>query len=106
METGLSVLKLTSGMARHAGHAQAATARNIAQADIPGTEPLRVKSFAESMDAMARGEAPGSFIEQAPLSLETEMLTLAKAKGQQDAAVAVWKTALDMMRLAVTGPQR
>lgn len=106
MDTALSVLKLTSGMARHAADMQVATARNIAQIDVPGTKPLRVRSFNDSLEQIGRGEAPEQYEEQKPLSLETEVLTLAQARGRHDAAVAIWNTTLDMMRLAVGGPQR
>ena len=106
MDTALSVLKLSSGMARHAAASQMATARNIAQVDVPGTKALRVKSFAESFDRLDQGDAVEEYTENKAVSLENEMLTLAEARGRQDAAVAIWKSALDMMRIAVGGPQR
>ena len=106
MDTALSVLKLSSGMARHAAASQMATARNIAQADVPGTKALRVKGFAESFDELERGDEIQQYTENKAVSLEAEMLTLAEARGRQDAAIAMWKSTLNMMRLAVGGPQR
>ncbi|GGY43870.1 hypothetical protein [Parvularcula lutaonensis] len=104
MDHGVSILKLTSAMARHAAHAHAVTADNIARADIPGARAKAAADFQASL----RGAGSPEFRardEGGLVSIEREMLAMGEARGRHDAALAVWKSTLSMMRIAIGGPQ-
>ena len=105
MDHGLSILKLASAMARHAGHAHAATASNIARADVPQATASKAASFRESLRALEKGQSPTIDETDQAISIEKEMLTMAEAAGEHSAAMAVWRSTLNMLRLAITGPQ-
>ncbi|MEM6912653.1 MAG: hypothetical protein AAF511_01605 [Pseudomonadota bacterium] len=105
MDHGLSILKLASAMARHAGHSHAATASNIARADVPEATVSKAMSFRESLRALQKGSEPDVEDTGQPISIESEMLSMAEASGRHGAATAVWKSTLNMLRLAVSGPQ-
>lgn len=105
MDNGVSILKIAGAMARHAGHLHQVTASNIARADIPGARQARIESFELSLAELERGGEPRSSMSEAPLELERELLTMAEARGRHDAALAVWKSTLTMMRLAAGAPQ-
>ncbi|MEO1657079.1 MAG: hypothetical protein AAFR65_05110 [Pseudomonadota bacterium] len=105
MDHGLSILKLASAMARHAGHVHAATASNIARADVPEATARKAASFRQSLRALEQGKTPQDEDTGQAISIEREMLSMAEASGQHGAATAVWKSTLNMLRLAITGPQ-
>ncbi|MEO1042584.1 MAG: hypothetical protein AAFX52_09850 [Pseudomonadota bacterium] len=105
MDHGLSILKLASAMARHAGHSHAATASNIARADVPEATASKALSFRQSLRALEKEAEPGLEDTGQSISIEKEMLSMAEASGRHGAATAVWKSTLNMLRLAVTGPQ-
>lgn len=105
MEGPVSTLKLASAMARYAGHANEITAGNIARGDMPGAVGNRIPSFAETIRRFDRSLDPKIESTGQAINLETEMLDLAGAKGTHESAVAVWKSTLKMMRLAIGAPQ-
>ncbi|MEM6748306.1 MAG: hypothetical protein AAF608_12900 [Pseudomonadota bacterium] len=105
MDHGLSILKLASAMTRHAGHAHAATASNIARADVPDATATRAVRFRDSLRELEQEQAPELEDTDQAISIEREMLSMAEASGQHSAATAVWRSTLNMLRLAITGPQ-
>jgi flagellar basal body rod protein FlgB len=103
MEAPISTLKLASAMARHAAHSHSAVTSNLARADIPGAERVQMQSFEEMVrsgqptpTARATGEA---------ISVEREMLDLAEAGSGHDAALTLWKSTLNRLRMAVAAPR-
>lgn len=105
MDHGLSILKLASAMTRHATHAHAATASNIARADVPEATASKVASFRQSLRSLEQDKAPELEDTGQAINIEREMLSMAEASGQHGAATAVWKSTLNMLRLAISGPQ-
>jgi flagellar basal body rod protein FlgB len=103
MEAPVSTLKLTSALARHAAHAHAAVTSNLARADLPGAERLAVQSFEDMV--RRGGEAPRSFTLPEAISTETEMLSLARAGADHQASLTLWKSTLNMLRVAAAGPR-
>ena len=105
MDQGVSALKIASVLARHASHAHAVTSNNIAKADVPGATAARVASFEKSLKRLDQGNDPFTLDTGQLISVEREMLSMAEAGGRHSAALSIWKSTLNMMRLAVTPPQ-
>lgn len=105
MEHAVSVLKISSAMARHAADAHRVTARNIAHADIPGASRMQVELFQRGLKRLEDGDALRAETIREPIDIEAEMLAMAKAGGRHEAAVRIWRSTLDMMRLAASGPR-
>lgn len=105
MDNGVSVLRLAGALTRHAASEHSVTARNIARADIPSATRQSVVAFRESLAALGEGKQAPVASTASPISLESEMLVMAEARGRHEAATAIWRSALNMMRLATTGPQ-
>lgn len=105
MEPSVSILKLTSAMARHASHVHQVTAQNLSRADIPDATRHQVRSFEASLRALSRFEGPKVIDSQTAIDVEEEMLSAAQAKGRHEAAMAFWQSGLKMMRLAIGAPQ-
>lgn len=125
----LEIFRMAQGLAVHSAARQATIAENIANADTPGYRARDLQSFSESYqlrgDAAMRvtraGHLPASVSPQAPfdtliaerpgatapngnsVSLEQEMMQAAMTKGQHDRALAVYKSALTVIRTAVNG---
>lgn len=95
-----SLLGLTSAMARHAGHVHQVTAGNVARADVPGARATEAARFS---DVLRGDAAPRQTRER--VSLDREMVQMARNAGRHDAAVTVWSRALDMVRLAGSSPR-
>lgn len=124
MFENLSVFQTASAMARHAGQSQAMISQNVANADTPGYVGKQMPPFASlysptdtagSQRATREGHLHGSTNNQqmAPtdirggdnpnqnsVSLETELLKAAEAKTHHDRALAIYKSALDVLRIA------
>lgn len=125
MFENLDVFKLSAAMARHAGHRQAVIAQNVANADTPGYVARDIPSFKSTyagpeantgqratrtghMHGMVPGQ-PAPIVktpnEGSPngnqVTLEVEILNAVEAKRQHDRAIAIYKSALNVMRSAI-----
>jgi flagellar basal-body rod protein FlgB len=103
MEAPISTLKLASAMARHAAHAHSAVSSNLARADLPKAERISVQSFEEMV--RGGGDTPALRPSGEAISVEREMLSLAEAGSGHDAALTLWKSTLNMLRMAVAAPR-
>lgn len=113
----ISMLALTSSMARHAATRHALISQNIANADTPGYKARDVADFAQVMKAQMQtgglesGLNPMAIIERsAPgasspngnsVSLEDELMRGAKAQQDHQMAVSIYRTTLGLMKTAV-----
>ncbi|MCX7565789.1 FlgB family protein [Sulfitobacter sp. F26169L] len=112
-------------MARHAGQSQALISQNVANADTPGYVGKEMPAFAELyapnemagiQRATRQGHLHGSVSVQSmtptdmrngdnpngnTVSLETEMMKAAEVKSHHDRALAIYKSALDVLRVSV-----
>jgi flagellar basal-body rod protein FlgB len=124
MFENLSVFKTASAMAGHAAQSQALISQNVANADTPGYVGKQMPPFASlysasdaagSQRATRAGHLNGSAVggEMSPvdmrggdnpndntISLENEMLKAAQANSHHDRALAIYKSALDVLRVA------
>lgn len=125
MFENLDVFRMSAAMAKHAGQRQAVIAQNIANADTPGfvaRDLPEFKTFYAAPDDAGHqratrtghlhGIAPG---QSAPIismpadgspngnqvSLETEILNSVDAKRQHDRAMAIYKSALGVLRSTI-----
>lgn len=122
----LSVFKMAAGMARHASARHHVVAENVANADTPEFRARDVKPFSEYVNEpfMARATRAGHVGFQ-PLaragnnpeilqnsetstsgngntvSLESEMIKAAEAKGQHAMAMSIYRKAHDFLRLGL-----
>lgn len=114
----VSLLELSSSMARHAATRHSLVSQNIANADTPGYKAQDVADFADVMKAQALsggdlgGESainPLSIIERPSVgspngntvSLEDELMRGAKAQQDHEMAVSIYRSTLTMMKTAV-----
>ena len=127
----VSAFRVSTAMALHAGQTQAVVAQNVANADTPGYVARDLPAFssvysmgesrARHMESNLRASRSGHLhgvMDTAPLgspfevksisspngnqvSLETEMLKSVGAKRQHDRALAIYKSALNVMRSAL-----
>lgn len=126
MFENLDVFQTAAAMARHAGQSQALISQNVANADTPGYVGREMPPFAmlyastgavDGQRATRAGQLHGSMTarEIAPvemrssenlngntISLEAEMLKAADAKSHHDRALAIYKSALDVLRTVVS----
>lgn len=124
MFENLTVFQTASAMAQHAGQQQALVSQNVANADTPGYVGKQLPPFAALFSApesagMQRstraGHLHGSISvpqlnatemrggdnpNENTISLEAELLKAAEAKTHHDRALAIYKSALDVLRLA------
>lgn len=105
MAQEISLLKLSSAMARHATRAHGATADNLARADVPGAKRRELVAFQDALKASNGTGDLAPELTREPIKLDAEMLSMAEARGQHEAALSVWKSTLGMLRLAIRGPQ-
>ena len=122
----LPLFKMAAGMARHASARHHVVAENVANADTPEFRARDVKPFSEYVNEpfMARATRAGHVGFQ-PLaragnnpevlqssetstsgngntvSLESEMIKAAEAKGQHDMAMSIYRKAHDFLRLGL-----
>lgn len=122
----LDMFRMSSAMAVHAGQRQAIISQNVANSDTPGFVPRDIAGFhtlyqsnsdATSQRATRTGHLNGSAgdmksaetfavrDEASPngnaVSLETEMLKSVDAKRQHDRALAIYKSALGVLRTTI-----
>lgn len=124
MFENLTIFKTASAMAGHAAQSQALISQNVANADTPGYVGKQMQPFAAlytpqdaagSQRATRATHMHGNTGDQqiAPvemrggdnpndntISLESELLKAANAKSHHDRALAIYKSALDMLRVA------
>ncbi len=122
MFSTLDVFNTAMAMARHAGHQQALSARNIANADTPGYRASYVPDFADhlptspsAMRATRPTHLHGPFTQivetertdvvEDPngntVSLEREMVDAVNAKRQHDRAMAIYRNGLSVLRASL-----
>lgn len=119
----ITAFRMSAAMAKHAGQTQAVVAQNIANADTPDyiarDMPAFKSIYAPAEDASVQrasraghlhgivdGVTAAQPFEQKSqasangnqVSLETEMLKSVGAKRQHDRAIAIYKTALSVLR--------
>ena len=130
MFANLEVFKMSHAMAVHAGHEQAVTAQNVANADTPDYKARSVVPFSDSYRNTAEeagqlsqkstrmshlhGSSEQALpepildrsVEGAPngntVSLENEMLKSLNAKRQHDRALAIYKSSMTILRAALS----
>lgn len=119
----LEVFQMAGAMAKHAAARQALIAENIAQADTPGYKARDIASFSDTyrssneslpMRATRSGHLADSALPQYRItetagaggqspngnsvSLETEMMKSAVVRQEHDMALAIYKSALGVLR--------
>ena len=121
----LNLFKVAGAMAEHAGSRQAVVARNVANADTPGYQAMRMPSFQEvyakdsvggmrttrdghlggGVDARLSTAALVSGSEPAPngnsVSLEDEMLSAVAVGREHNRALAIYRHGLTVLRATV-----
>ena len=123
MFESLEIFKMSSAMASHAGRRQALVAENMANVDTPGYKAKRLPSFSEiaadpsqtfmlraSRGAHMHGVGPQTAQASVTLekdypspdgntvSVETEMLESVSVKREHDRAIAIYKSAMTILR--------
>lgn len=125
MFQNLSIFRMSHAMAVHASNRQTVVSRNIANADTPGYVARDLPSFQAQFDKSSistpmRHTRSGHFTigtstsgaarsrqatQQAPngnsVSLEEEMLKAVDIKREHDRALAIYKSALGVMRTSL-----
>ena len=126
MFENLDIFRMSNSMAKHAGHKQAVVAQNVANADTPGYVARDLLPFSDVYEPGSHGQmqratraghlnggtanaaytsAELADTQSAPngnrVSLETEMLKSVDAKRQHDRALAIYKSALGLLRGAL-----
>lgn len=126
MFNDLTVFRTASAMAAHAGRRQAVIARNIANADTPGYKSRDLPDFQQLAQAGpdgfqlratradhlngARGAAlePTAFERAVPpdpngntVVLEEELMMAADVRRQHDRALAIYRSAMDILRTSI-----
>lgn len=124
MFDNLEIMRMASGLAKHAGARQDIVARNIANADTPDYRARDIVSFEELFESgmsqgmratraghLTAGEAPdGMRLFEVPgqsspngntVSLEAEMMRSAEVRHQHDMATSIYKTSLDILRTSI-----
>lgn len=120
MFENLEIFRMAHSMSVHAGKRQALIAQNIANADTPGYKPKDIKPFSDVLNgtnalSSARSldlkstvyslEAFERVSNNSPngnaVSLEEEMVNAIDARRQHDRALAIYKSALTIMRTSL-----
>ena len=126
MFQSLEVFRLAHGMAVHAGQRQALISQNVANADTPGYVARDIPSFQETVThdpARAQkatrsrhlnGSNPNTplvspfedrqfaSLDGNTVSVEKEMLRAVETKRQHDRSLAIYRSALDVLRQTVS----
>lgn len=120
----LQIFQMAHAMGQHAGARQSVLARNMANADTPGYQARDIAPFAQTYQNgggfAPRATRPGHMGERAggyavevrdaadsetdpngnSVSLEQEMLKAVDVKRQHDRSLAIYKSALTVLRSA------
>jgi flagellar basal-body rod protein FlgB len=126
MFENLTVFQTSAAMARHAGQSQALISLNVANADTPGYVGKELAAFetlyapldavdtqratrvghlngsVEGYELAATEMREGGSPNGNTVSLEVELLKSAEAKSDHDRALAIYKSALDVLRTAAS----
>jgi len=122
----LEIFQMSAKMAEHAGRRQALSAQNMANVDTPGYRAKRLASFADSVEMTAprtamiatrpehmHGALPNQLSTQAftvrenaapdgnSVTVEREMLESVNAKREHDRAIAIYRSALNILHMSV-----
>lgn len=129
MFSNLTVFQTARAMAMHAGARQALIAQNVANSDTPGYRARDLppfsaavsyrENFARTMRSSRQGhnfaDAPMRLGQLRPItqkdadpndngvSLEDEMVRAAEAKREHDRALAIYRSALTVLRSSIRG---
>ncbi|WP_299372684.1 FlgB family protein [uncultured Tateyamaria sp.] len=124
MFQNLTVFETAHAMAVHAGQRQAVISQNVANADTPGFVGRDLPSFqdiyapkdgtgtlqratrpghlhgvtADGVDGMMREDRSFAAPDGNTVSIETEMMRATEAKRQHDRSLAIYKSALSILR--------
>lgn len=123
----LDIFRMSSSMASHAGRRQALTAENMANVDTPGYRAKRLPSFGDLTESTDQHPAlratraghlwgAGAEVAQARITLdrndpapdgntvsaERELLESVEAKREHDRALAIYKSALTVLRTTIS----
>lgn len=126
MFENLDIFKMSAAMAKHAGQKQAIVAQNVANADTPNYIAQDLPEFRDTyrptdgagiqratrpqhLHGTPTGDALAAAFKAKDeatqngnqVSLETEMLKSVAAKRQHDQALAIYKSALGILRSAI-----
>ena len=123
MFNDLELMRMANAMASHASTRQSAVAQNVANADTPGYRAVDVTSFAQSYAEAQSGmrttrpahigATPGMLEayevdpdgRESPngntVALEAEMMKANEVRHQHDMALAIYQTALDILRMSI-----
>ena len=114
----LDIFQTAHSMAAHAGKRQAVIAQNIANADTPGYKPLDIRGFSQVLaqtdlqTGVGRDSLHNTVTSLEPrvlrgspespngnaVSIEKEMVKAADAQRQHNQALAIYKSALSVLR--------
>jgi flagellar basal-body rod protein FlgB len=110
----VSLLDLSSNMARHAATRHSLISQNIANADTPGYKAQDVADFADVMKAQALSgpDAQVNSLEVKDrqtlgspngnsVSLEDELMRGSRAQHDHELAISIYRSTLTMMKTAV-----
>lgn len=121
----LTLVRMASSMARHAGARHRVVAENIANADTPGYRARDVRGFSEYVNeaftaratraghtggaSFGRAEQPRIFVDESvqetgsgnAVALEAEMVKSVAAQGQHRLAITIYRKTHDLMRLGL-----
>lgn len=125
----LDVFKTAHAMAVHAGHRQALVAQNVANADTPGYRARDVVPFAQihqsdsletamlatrgqHLNGMAAGARPIPVFQREAqadpngnsVEIAQELMLGVEAKRQHDRAIAIYKSAMSVLRTSLGRP--
>ncbi|MCT4555158.1 MAG: FlgB family protein [Pelagimonas sp.] len=122
MFQNLDIFRTAMAMAQHAGHQQAVSAQNIANADTPGYRARELPEFTETLRAAQGGQRAtrGGHLNGHPdrtvataerqdaqdpngntVSLELEMIEAVNAKRQHDRALAIYRSNMSVLRASL-----
>ncbi|WGW04666.1 FlgB family protein [Tropicibacter oceani] len=122
MFQNLDVFRTAMAMAKHAGHKQAISAQNIANADTPGYRAKELPAFETTLRGSLseqRATRTGHLNGQSDrmvatsdrrdamdpngntVSLEIEMIEAVDAKRQHDRALAIYRNSLSVIRASL-----
>ncbi len=123
----MQIFRMAQSMASHASARQAVIAQNVANADTPGYRARDIAPFAETFAASNQsglratrpghilpGESPATtwraFEAERPgalspngnnVSIETELMMSAEAQSEQRRALAIYRSALNVLRTSI-----
>lgn len=111
----LKLLQMASAMARHAAARHEVLARNVANADTPGYRAKDVEPFGDAFarfsGANGQGAADWRVVEARvagalspngnSVSLEDQMMKAVETQQTHEAATAIYKKSLDLVRTAL-----